>query len=51
MSQYNDDYMYKQHLRNIWNSIPEKVKNTEAKLKRSVAWKKAYIPLFAFDKC
>ena len=26
MSLYDDGYMYKQHLRNIWNSIHEKVK-------------------------
>ena len=29
----------------------KKLSNTEAKLKRSVAWKKACIPLFAFCKC
>ena len=26
VSLYGDGYMYKQHLRNIWNSIHEKVK-------------------------
>ena len=38
MSQYNDS---KQHLSNIWSSIREKVKQTEAELKKkNVAYKK-----------
>ena len=31
----------KQHLRNIWSSIQEKLSNTEAELKKSVAYKKS----------
>ena len=30
----------KQHLSNIWNSIHAKLSNTEADLKKSVAYKK-----------
>ena len=31
----------KQHLNNMWNSIHEKLSNTEAELKKSVAYKKS----------
>ena len=31
----------KQHLSNIWSSIQEKLSNTEAELKKSVAYKKS----------
>ena len=33
--------MFRQHLSNIWSSIHEKLSNTAAKLKKSVAYKKS----------
>ena len=35
----------KQHLSSIWSSIHKNVRNTEAELKKSVAYKKACIPI------
>ena len=33
----------KQHLSNIWSSVHEKLSNTEAELKKSVAYKKSVV--------
>ena len=35
------DVCIKQHLSNIWSSVHEKLSNTEAELKKSVAYKKS----------
>ena len=37
----------KQHLSNIWSSIHEKLSNTEAELKKSVAYIKKRAPVFS----
>ena len=38
VSQYNDGYMYKQHLSNIWSSIHKKVKQHWGWVEKSVAY-------------
>ena len=40
----------KQRLNNIWSSIHEKVKNTEAELKKSVTYKKAISQIIRSNK-
>ena len=40
VSQYDDLKCIKQHLSNTWSSNHEKLSNTEAELKKSVAYKK-----------
>ena len=41
----------KQHLSNIWSSTYEKLSNTEAELKKSVAYKKKRVMLYSIRVC
>ena len=38
----------KQNLSNIWNSIQENLSNTEAELKKSIAYKKNHVAALKF---